>query len=155
MQRRLGTQNQAVADLFKGTEHHQYTAPFIRQLNQLLGNPIFYNGTLDCEPFLIESNDGGVISQTEIPAFPYFDHYSLEPGGTEPGLQSNSLLFLNENAVYGTAPTGSLYSNYWEKYVGLLYDPKTRLLDASAIISLADYNEMELNDIVQFRRFIK
>jgi len=111
----------------------------------------FYNGTLDCEPFLIESNDGGVISQTEIPAFPYFDHYSLEPGGTQPGPSSNSLLFLNENAVYGTPPTSSLYDGYWEKYVSLLYDPATRLLDASAIISLADYNEMELNDIVQFR----
>ena len=111
----------------------------------------FYNGTLDCEPFLIEANEGGVISQTPIPAFPYFDHYSLEPGGTEPGPSSNSLLFLNENAVYGTPPTSSLYDSYWEKYVSLLYDPATRLLDASAIIALADYNEMELNDIVQFR----
>ena len=111
----------------------------------------FYNGTLDCEPFLIEANEGGVISQTPIPAFPYFDHYSLEPGGTQPGPSSNSLLFLNENAVYGTPPTSSLYDGYWEKYVSLLYDPATRLLDASAIISLADYNEMELNDIVQFR----
>ena len=111
----------------------------------------FYNGTLDCEPFLIEANEGGVISQTSIPSFPYFDHYSLEPGGTEPGPSSNSLLFLNENAVYGTPPTSSLYDGYWEKYVSLLYDPATRLLDASAIISLADYNEMELNDIVQFR----
>jgi len=111
----------------------------------------FYNGKVDCEPFLIESNQGGTISQTEIPAFPYFDHYSVEPGGTLPGSNSNSLLFLNENTVYGTPPTSSLYDEYWEKYVSLLYDPKTRLLDASAIIALADYNDMELNDIVQFR----
>jgi hypothetical protein len=111
----------------------------------------FYNGKIDCEPFLIEANEGGTISQTSIPAFPYFDHYSVEPGGTLPGPNSKSLLFLNENTPYGTVPTASLYDEYWEKYVSLLYDPATRLLDASAIISLGDYNDMELNDVVQFR----
>ena len=111
----------------------------------------FYNGKVDCEPFLIESNQGGTISQTEIPAFPYFDHYSAESGSQFPGPNSKSLLFLNENTPYGTVPTASLYDEYWEKYVSLLYNPATRLLDASAIISLGDYNEMELNDIVQFR----
>ena len=123
------------------------------EFNPARVNPrvFFYNGTIDCEPFLIEANEGGTITQTSIPAFPYFDHYSVEPGGTLPGPNSNSLLFLNETAAYGTTPTGSLYDEYWEKYVSLLYDPKTRLLDASAIISLGDYNEMELNDIVQFR----
>jgi len=123
------------------------------EFNPARVNPrvFFYNGTIDCEPFLIEATEGGTITQTSIPAFPYFDHYSVEPGGTLPGPNSNSLLFLNETAAYGTTPTGSLYDEYWEKYVSLLYDPKTRLLDASAIISLGDYNEMELNDIVQFR----
>ena len=111
----------------------------------------FYNGKIDCEPFLIEANQGGTISQTEIPSFPYFDHYSAESGSQLPGPNSKSLLFLNENTPYGTVPTASLYDEYWEKYVSLLYDPATRLLDASAIISLGDYNEMELNDIVQFR----
>jgi hypothetical protein len=60
-------------------------------------------------------------------------------------------LFLNENAVYGETPTGSLYSEYWETYVDLLYKPTTRLFNCQAIIPLADYFKMELNDIVEWR----
>jgi hypothetical protein len=44
-----------------------------------------------------------------------------------------------------------LFSNYWQDYIELLYDPTTRLIDASANIPLADYFDMELNDIVEFR----
>jgi len=71
--------------------------------------------------------------------------------GSFPTIGSNSLLFNNENASYGAIPSGSLYSEYWETYVELLYNPKTRLLNCSAIIPLADYVKMELNDIVNFR----
>jgi hypothetical protein len=57
-------------------------------------------------------------------------------------------LFYNEDAVYGQVPTETLYSTYWEKYVELLYNPRTKLLNASAIIPLADYFKMSQNDIV-------
>ena len=111
----------------------------------------FYNGRVDCEPFLIETIESSSAVQYSVPSFPYFDHYSAESGGYEPGLSSNSLLFLNEGVAYGTVPTSSLYDGYWETYINLLYEPTTRLLDAQANIPLPDYNEMELNDIVEFR----
>jgi len=38
-----------------------------------------------------------------------------------------------------------------DAFPSLLYNPKTRLLNCSAIIPLADYTKMELNDIVNFR----
>jgi hypothetical protein len=60
-------------------------------------------------------------------------------------------LFFNEQAAYGETPTETLYSTYWSQYVELLYNPRTRLLNASAIIPLADYFQMELNDIVEWR----
>jgi hypothetical protein len=60
-------------------------------------------------------------------------------------------LFYNEQAAYGETPIDTLYSTYWSQYVDLLYNPRTRLLNASAIIPLADYFNMELNDIVNFR----
>jgi hypothetical protein len=60
-------------------------------------------------------------------------------------------LFNNEAASYGETPTETLYSEYWEKYVEFIYNPKTRILNCSAIIPLADYFDMELNDIVNFR----
>lgn len=108
---------------------------------------LYYNGPIPCEPFYI--NDGGsTFSNT---AFPYFDNY-LAPGGQQfPTTGSKSLLFYNEQPVYGTAPTASLYSEYWSSYVNLLYNPRTRLLNMSAVIPLADYIDMELNDIVEFR----
>ena len=61
------------------------------------------------------------------------------------------LKFNNEEPVYGTQPTGSLYSNYWSKYVELLYNPYTRLIEANGIIPLAIYSQLNLNDIIEWR----
>jgi hypothetical protein len=119
--------------------------------SRVLPRLLFYNGKVDCEQYYIESgsltNSGVTKAQT---AFPYFDNYNVV-SGSFPTAGSKSLLFQNENAFYGTTPTGSLYTEYWDKYVSLLYNPKTRLLNCSAIIPLADYVKMELNDVVNFR----
>jgi hypothetical protein len=104
---------------------------------------LFYNGLKPCEEYYIASGSQPQVQE----AFPYFDNYS----GQQTDQTSLSLLFNNEEAVYGETPSGSLYSQYWESYVNLLYNPRTRLLNASAIIPLADYFRMELNDIVDFR----
>lgn len=108
---------------------------------------LFYNGQVDCEPFYV--NDGGAA--TQVNQFPYFDNYNVPSGSQFPTTGSKSLLFFNEQPVYGSQPTASLYSNYWSSYVNLLYNPRTRLMNMSAVIPLADYFEMELNDIVEFR----
>ena len=111
---------------------------------------LFYNGMIDCEKYYIESASAfGGISR-EQNAFPYFDNYNVVTGSF-PTTDSNSLLFFNEEAVYGEKPNESLYSEYWEKYVELIYNPRTKLLNASAIIPLSDYFDMELNDIIEFR----
>lgn len=118
---------------------------------RVLPRLLFYNGLVDCESYYIESGSlttAGVAQ--EQTAFPYFDNYNVVTGSF-PTQESNSLLFNNENASYGAIPSGSLYTEYWEKYILLLYNPKTRLLNCSAIIPLADYVKMELNDIVNFR----
>jgi hypothetical protein len=119
--------------------------------SRVLPRLFFYNGMVECEPYYIESGSaafGGVTYEQF--AFPYFDNYNVVTGSF-PTEDSLSLLFNNEAASYGTVPSGSLYTNYWEKYISLLYNPKTRLLNCSAIIPLADYVKMELNDIVNFR----
>ena len=111
----------------------------------------FYNGLKDCEPYYIQHYPSGsvgtYVQTTQVDKFPYFDNYD----GIVPTTGSNSLLFFNETSVYGETPTASLYTQYWDKYVSLLYNPVTRLLNASAIIPLADYFDMELNDIIQWR----
>jgi hypothetical protein len=104
---------------------------------------LFYNGLKDTNQYFITSGSTPV----NFTQFPYFDNYS----GANTTTGSISLLFNNEFAPYGETPTASLYTQYWESYVNLLYNPRTRLINASAIIPLADYFEMELNDIVQFR----
>jgi hypothetical protein len=118
---------------------------------RVLPRLFFYNGLLDCEKYYIEEGDAtyGGISQQQF-AFPYFDNYNVV-SGSFPTTDSRTLLFNNEAAVYGEVPTETLYSEYWEKYISLLYNPKTRLLECAAIIPLADYVKMELNDIVNFR----
>ena len=104
---------------------------------------LFYNGLKDSNEYYITSGSTAV----EFTQFPYFDNYS----GAETTTASVSLLFNNESAPYGTPPSASLYTEYWEDYVSLLYNPRTRLIDASAIIPLAAYVDMELNDLVQWR----
>jgi len=117
---------------------------------RVLPHLYFYNGLKICEPYYIEGyangNTGSVVSY-EQNFFPYFDNYE----GQNPTSGSRSLLFFNEPAVYGTTPTGSLYTDYWQNYINLLYNPTTRLVNCEAIIPLADYFKMELNDIVEWR----
>ena len=118
---------------------------------RVLPRLLFYNGLLECEQYFIESGSlttSGVAKAQS--SFPYFDNYNVVTGSF-PTEDSDSLLFQNENASYGQVPTNSLYTTYWSKYINFLYSPKTRLLDAKAIIPLADYVKMELNDIVNFR----
>ena len=118
---------------------------------RVLPRLFFYNGLIDCETYWIESGSatfGGVTFQQN--AFPYFDNYNVV-SGQFPTTGSMSLLFNNENATYGEIPNESLYTTYWETYISLLYNPYTRLVNASAIIPLADYFKMELNDIVNFK----
>ena len=107
----------------------------------------FYNGQVECETWYLANSSNEGRPQDK---FPYFDHYNVV-SGSFPTLDSRSLLFNNEATVYGTQPSQSLYSLYWEKYISFLYNPKTRVLNCSAIIPLADYFKMELNDIVNFR----
>jgi hypothetical protein len=107
----------------------------------------FYNGQVECEQWWIVDGENSSRSQD---SFPYFDHYNVVTGSF-PTSDSQSLLFNNEAPAYGDQPVESLYSQYWQKYISFLYDPRTRILNCSAIIPLADYFKMELNDIVNFR----
>lgn len=116
---------------------------------RVLPHIYFYNGTKDTNTYFIggygaTTSSLNIVSQS---AFPYFDNYS----GNTPTTESLSLLFNNEAAVYGQAPTASLYTTYWEKYISLLYNPRTRLINCEGIIPLANYFKMELNDIVEWR----
>jgi len=110
----------------------------------------FYNGTKECDIIQVQyyaTGSGLVVSDT-FTAFPYFDHYSGQITTTS----SLSLLFLNEEPVYGTQPPSqSLYDKYWANYINLLYDPRTRILRCNAVLPFDVYQNIELNDIVQLR----
>ena len=119
--------------------------------NRVLPRIFFFNGMVECETYCIESGSLNTVGTVkEITQFPYFDHYNVI-SGSFPTSGSDSLLFNNENPVYGQQPTENLFSTYWSTYVELLYNPKTRLIGASAIIPLSEYFDTELNDIVNFQ----
>jgi hypothetical protein len=115
---------------------------------RVLPRLLFFNGMVDCETYYLA--DGSNVGHATT-NFPYFDNYSTGSNSQFPATDSKSLLFTNENAHYGQTPTLSLYQTYWKTYIDLLYNPKTRLINCSAIIPLADYFDMQLNDIVNFR----
>ena len=110
----------------------------------------FYNGTKECDIIQVQyyaTGSGLVVSDT-FTAFPYFDHYSGQTTTTS----SLSLLFLNEEPVYGTEyPSQSLYDKYWSNYINLLYNPRTRILRCNAVLPFDVYQNIELNDIIQLR----
>ena len=138
---------------FGGSVDSIYIPSFISSVTyepaRVLPHIYFYNGLKGSQEYIIEHKLDATpyVVSSSINYFPYFDNYS----GNNPTKASKSLLFRNETAVYGEAPTGSLYSEYWSKYVELLYKPTTRLFNCQAIIPLADYFKMELNDIVEWR----
>jgi hypothetical protein len=114
---------------------------------KVLPRLLFYNGQRDCERYYIKDSNNAA---REINQFPYFDNYNVV-SGSFPTTGSKSLLFFNEEAVYGQTPYDSVYSDYWSNYISLIYNPKTKLLNASAIIPLGDYFNIQQNDIVEFR----
>lgn len=144
-------------------------SPSARVLPRLM----FWNGLLNTTPYWVSgysgiiaatpdfnndfNNDFGptissyTISNYRFNQYPYFDVYSVVSGSILPSEGSYSILFNNETPNLGSAPSSSLVDTYWNKYLNLLYNPRTRLVNASAVIPLADYFSMELNDIVQFR----
>jgi hypothetical protein len=132
----------------------------------------FYNGLLPATPYWIDSvftnvvtgdfnndfnNDFGPITGPGTVVsniyyqYPYFDNYSVVSGSSLPNSASLSLLYNNETPSLGSTPEDTLISTYWNTYLNLLYNPRTRLVNAAAVIPLADYFAMELNDVVQFR----
>ena len=115
--------------------------------NRVLPRLFFYNGQVEAEEWYVA--DGNNVAQKQT-KFPYFDNYSVITGSF-PTVDSKSLLFNNEAPVYGDLPSASLFTEYWDTYVSLLYNPTTRLINCAAIIPLADYFKMELNDIVEWR----
>jgi hypothetical protein len=130
-----------------------YIGSLTYQPARVLPRIFFYNGLVSCQPYFLQGFQYGAtnsIFPTEFTNFPYFDHYNVVTGSF-PTTNSKSLLFNNEQPAYGFEPTENLYTEYWKRYIDLLYNPYTRLLNCSAIIPLADYFNMELNDIVQFR----
>ena len=65
-----------------------------------------------------------------------------------------AIKFLKENLEwrsYGGKHYESLYTKYWETYISLLYNPKTKMVNAKAVIPLAQYFDIELNDVAFFR----
>jgi hypothetical protein len=130
---------------------------------RVLPRLLFYNGTIPATSYFIQgyyADDTGSLDPTFIinyqqSLYPYFDNYSTGSlNGTAslfPQENARSLLFNNEEPVLGTMPSQSLVSEYWDKYLALLYNPRTRLVNASAVIPLADYFGLELNDIAEFR----
>lgn len=135
-----------------------YLPTFINSVDykpaRVLPHIYFYNGTIGCEPYYIEhraTSPSTLIFSETSSVFPYVDNYNVTESNAFPSVDSKSLLFNNEAAVYGTTPTGSLYTEYYQKYVELLYNPKTRLFNCSGIIPFAAYNELNLNDIIEWR----
>jgi hypothetical protein len=120
---------------------------------RVLPHIYFYNGQRECEPWYIEGYSGSATTSSativtqSVDTFPQLDYYTQQIVDSS----SLSLLFNNEFTPYGTFPSQSLYSEYWETYVSLLYDPHTRLVTCSGIIPLADYFKMNLNDVVEWR----
>jgi len=121
---------------------------------------LFFNGVVATTPFFVGGKNsvvGSSSSYTLEDEFPYFDHFSSgsyvaqQDNNRFPDAESHSALFFNENPAYGSTPTGSLYSEYWSTYIGLLYEPKTRLIDCAAVLPFADYVTLGLNDIIEWR----
>lgn len=125
---------------------------------RVLPRVMFYNGLVPATPYYLSGYDlpvtSSVINQF-LDSYPYFDNYSTGSiNSTQslfPNTDARSLLFNNESATVGSAPSENLINDYWSTYLELLYNPRTRLVNCTGVIPLGDYIDLELNDIVEFR----
>lgn len=114
----------------------------------------FYNGTKAISPspvFASIDTTRFATSYNRPNEFPYFDHYSSGSVNETPDSTSESLLFFNEGTAYGSLPTDTLYTKYWETYIELLYNPKTRFINCEANLPFNMFVNLKLNDIVLFK----
>ena len=125
---------------------------------RVLPRIMFYNGLAKASPYYLSAYDlpsTSSIKDNVLEVYPYFDNYSSGSVNATQSLfpteNARSLLFNNEQAVLGSTPTENLVSEYWNNYLTLLYNPRTRLVECSAVIPLGDYINLELNDIAEFR----
>lgn len=119
--------------------------------NPAVVNPriFFYNGKRESNTWYFRDGSNVAHAQTE---WPYFDHYQAGSGSADfPTTDSRTLLFLNESPVYGVQPANTLYTTYWDKYVSLLYNPRTRLINCKGVIPLSVYFDTNLNDIIEWK----
>ena len=132
--------------LYIGDQNYAPTQVFPRML--------FNNGMVSSSQYFIEGQFSAASPMTIVAnsqkVYPYFDNYNVVTGSF-PTTGSRSLLFNNELATLGSTPINNLIDTYWSTYLNLIYDPRTRLVNATAVIPLAKYFDMELNDLVQFR----
>lgn len=138
---------------------------------QVFPRVLFYNGLISSSRYFVEeqlqevgvsgdfnadfNNDfdniiSSYVNTRALGVYPYFDNYNVITG-SYPTTGSKSLLFNNETSTFGSLPDKSLIDEYWASYLNLLYNPRTRLVNAAAVIPLANYFDIELNDLVQFR----
>jgi hypothetical protein len=120
---------------------------------QVFPRVLFFNGMISSSAYFIEgqfSAANRTVQANVQRVYPYFDNYNVVTG-VYPSTGSRSLLFNNEATTLGSIPQESLISEYWQTYLNLLYNPRTRLVNAQAVIPLAQYFSIELNDVVQFR----
>jgi len=146
-----------------GVQFPVWVPSFISDANytpaKVLPRIMFYNGHVSASAYWLSGYtlpNITSIDDVQFTSYPYFDNYSS--GSTLNGSQSvfptenaRSLLYNNEIAVVGSTPTQNLVSEYWDQYIKLLYNPRTRLVECSAVIPIGDYINLELNDIVEFR----
>ena len=120
---------------------------------RVLPRLFFYNGLLRAPKYYMQGyfTSTGSAPFLQFDSYPYFDNYNVLPGDAAPSTGSLSLLYNNETPPIGSAPTASLVDTYYQRYLELLYNPRTRIVNAAAVIPLADYFDIELNDVVQFR----
>lgn len=122
---------------------------------QVKPRQFFYNGkkTVSIPFYLggVDPNNQNTYQYQPYSSFPYMDHYSSGSTDENPDSNSESLLFFNEGSFYGSTPINNLYSKYWSKYIGLLYNPQTRFLECEAVIPFGRYVNMKLNDIVVYK----
>lgn len=135
-----------------------YIPTFIANENfdPALINPrmFFYNGlkSVSPSPVLTRISEDKFSAFVDRPGhFPYFDHYSSGSTDENPDTTSESLLFFNESTAYGTIPGDTLYTKYWNTYIQLLYNPKTRFIECEANLPFNLFINLKLNDIVLFK----
>lgn len=112
---------------------------------------VFYNGLQDPAPKeWYMSNDTGVAQlQTKYPLLSQYSDWPIKPSTYDLNWDNKTPFWDITDVTLGNGKTAyATYNTYWKKWYDLMFDPYSRMVEATFIINYGETMDLKFNDYI-------